>query len=228
MGPRHRREHPRDRAGPGARELLTRAWGDPQITRDSLGQPEVTWAARAPAGRSSSTASSATACRVHPVPCADAGLLRRARGAAGELAKLKIGMKLADARKLAPVRGRRRSGIATGVTTASPFIVWRIDDNPRRRARGYLTCRRAPRTLSPRRGAAARRDRAGRQERARVADRRPAGARPCGRRSASHDLAFDNYLPRGAASASNRTSSTTVPVLRPDDRGGHSRRTRRT
>src|SRR5882672_12855705 len=30
--------------GHGARDLLERAWGAPQITRDSLGQPEVTWA----------------------------------------------------------------------------------------------------------------------------------------------------------------------------------------
>ena len=30
-------------AGSSTRDLLTRAWGEPQITRDSLGQPEVTW-----------------------------------------------------------------------------------------------------------------------------------------------------------------------------------------
>src|SRR5262245_26258381 len=28
-------------SGHGARELLTRAWGEPTITRDSLGQPEI-------------------------------------------------------------------------------------------------------------------------------------------------------------------------------------------
>jgi hypothetical protein len=28
----------------GTRDLLQRVWGDPQITRDSLGQPEITWA----------------------------------------------------------------------------------------------------------------------------------------------------------------------------------------
>ncbi len=30
--------------GHGVRELLTKAWGEPQIARDSLGQPEITWA----------------------------------------------------------------------------------------------------------------------------------------------------------------------------------------
>src|SRR5881394_1544036 len=30
--------------GQSVRDLLTRAWGLPEITRDSLGQPEVTWA----------------------------------------------------------------------------------------------------------------------------------------------------------------------------------------
>ena len=29
------------------RDLLTRAWGLPEITRDPLGQPEVTWASEA-------------------------------------------------------------------------------------------------------------------------------------------------------------------------------------
>src|SRR5690606_38980466 len=33
--------------GPNARGLLTRAWGNPVITRDQLGQPEVTWASEA-------------------------------------------------------------------------------------------------------------------------------------------------------------------------------------
>ncbi|HEV7555115.1 MAG TPA: hypothetical protein VGO00_06675, partial [Kofleriaceae bacterium] len=31
-------------SGQGARDLLTRAWGKPTITPDSLGQPEVAWA----------------------------------------------------------------------------------------------------------------------------------------------------------------------------------------
>ena len=29
--------------GQNARDLLTRAWGEPQITKDALGQPEISW-----------------------------------------------------------------------------------------------------------------------------------------------------------------------------------------
>ncbi|HWU90404.1 MAG TPA: hypothetical protein VN253_24235, partial [Kofleriaceae bacterium] len=113
--------------GPGARELLTRAWGEPQITRDSLGQPEVTWASEATGWKVKLDCLERN-CFVEYIPYHV--LTQDFFGAhvvpAGELAKLKIGMKLADARKLAPGAVDVRSGIATGVDGVRQFVA--IDD----------------------------------------------------------------------------------------------------
>lgn len=113
--------------GQGARELLTRAWGEPQITRDSLGQPEVTWASEATGWKVKLDCLERN-CFVEYIPYHV--LTQDFFGAhvvpPGDLARLKIGMKLADARKQAPGLVDVRSGIATGVDGVRQFVA--IDD----------------------------------------------------------------------------------------------------
>jgi len=113
--------------GQGARELLTRAWGEPQITRDSLGQPEVTWASEATGWKVKLDCLERN-CFIEYVPYHV--LTQDFFGAhvvpPGDLAKLKIGMKLADARKLAPGVVDVRSGLATDVDGVRQFVA--IDD----------------------------------------------------------------------------------------------------
>jgi hypothetical protein len=113
--------------GHGARDLLTQAWGTPEITRDSLNQPEVTWASEATGWKvkldclernciveySPYHALTAKFFGAHVVP-------------PGELADLRIGMKLAEARKVAPGPVDVRSGIAASVDGVREFVG--IDD----------------------------------------------------------------------------------------------------
>lgn len=113
--------------GQDARELLARAWGEPQITRDSLGQPEVTWASEA-SGWKVKLDCLERNCFVEYIPFH--ALTQEFFGAhvvpPGDLARLRIGMKLAEARKLAPGVVDVRSGIATGVDGVRQFVA--IDD----------------------------------------------------------------------------------------------------
>ena len=113
--------------GHGARELLTRTWGQPQITRDSLGQPEITWASETTGWKVKLDCLERN-CLVEYVPYHV--LTSEFFGAhvvpPGELANLRIGMKLADARKIAPGPVDVRAGIATGVDGVREFVA--IDD----------------------------------------------------------------------------------------------------
>lgn len=113
--------------GHGARELLTRSWGQPQITRDSLGQPETTWASER-TGWKVKLDCLERSCFIEYVPYHV--LTSEFFGAhvvpPGELANLRIGMKLAEARKLAPGPVDVRAGIATGVDGVREFVA--IDD----------------------------------------------------------------------------------------------------
>ena len=109
------------------RELLTRAWGEPDISRDSLGQPEVTWS------------SEATGWKVE-LDCLERNCLIEYEpyhvltsdffGAhvvpPGVLGELKLGMKVADARKIAPGPIDVRGGMSTGVDGVRQFVA--IDD----------------------------------------------------------------------------------------------------
>ncbi|MCX5741876.1 MAG: hypothetical protein NT062_05165 [Proteobacteria bacterium] len=110
-----------------ARELLTRAWGEPSISRDSLGQPETTWASEA-SGWKVKLDCIERNCLVEYVPYHV--LASEFFGAhvvpPGPLGKLKIGMKLADARAIAPGVVDVRAGIATGVDGVREFVA--IDD----------------------------------------------------------------------------------------------------
>jgi len=113
--------------GHGAREILTRTWGQPQITRDSLGQPETTWASENTGWKVKLDCLERN-CFIEYVPYHV--LTSEFFGAhvvpPGELANLRIGMKLADARKVAPGPVDVRSGIMTGVDGVREFVA--IDD----------------------------------------------------------------------------------------------------
>ena len=113
--------------GHGARELLTQSWGQPQITRDSLGQPETTWASESTGWKVKLDCLERN-CFLEYVPYHV--LTSEFFGAhvvpPGELANLRIGMKLADARKIAAGPVDVRAGIATGVDGVREFVA--IDD----------------------------------------------------------------------------------------------------
>lgn len=113
--------------GQRARELLTRAWGEPQIARDSLGQPEVVWASEATGWKVKLDCLERN-CFLEYLPYHV--LTQDFFGAhvvpPGDLGKLRIGMTVAEARKLAPGVVDVRSGIATGVDGVRQFVA--IDD----------------------------------------------------------------------------------------------------
>ncbi len=110
-----------------ARQLLTAAWGSPTITRDSLGQPETTWASEATGWKVKLDCIERN-CIVEFVPyhVLEAEFFGAHVVPPGDLSKLRIGMKLADARKIAPALIDVRAGIASGVDGVREFIA--IDD----------------------------------------------------------------------------------------------------
>jgi hypothetical protein len=112
---------------PGARDLLTRAWGQPEITRDSLGQPEVTWASEATGWKVKLDCMERN-CLVEYTPyhMLTAGFFGPHVVPPGDLGKLRIGMPLAEARTLAPGPVAMRSGIATKYDGVREFVA--IDD----------------------------------------------------------------------------------------------------
>lgn len=113
--------------GHGARELLTQSWGQPQITRDSLGQPETTWASESTGWKVKLDCLERN-CFIEYVPYHV--LTSEFFGAhvvpPGELANLRIGMKVAEARKIAPGPVDVHAGIATGVDGVREYVA--IDD----------------------------------------------------------------------------------------------------
>jgi hypothetical protein len=113
--------------GHGAGELLERTWGKPQIVRDSLGQPEVTWASES-AGWKVKLDCLERNCIVEYVPyhVLTAAFFGAHVVPPGDLAKLRIGMKLAEAKQLAPGPVSVRAGIATEVDGVREFVA--IDD----------------------------------------------------------------------------------------------------
>ena len=113
--------------GHSARDLLTRAWGPPQIAHDSLGQPEVTWASESTGWKVKLDCLERN-CLVEysPYHVLTAEFFGSHVIPPGELAKLRIGMKLADARTLAPNIIASRTGIPTSVDGVREFVA--IDD----------------------------------------------------------------------------------------------------
>ena len=114
-------------SGHGVRDLLTRAWGQPEITRDSLGQPEVTWASET-SGWKVKLDCLERNCLVEYVPyhVLTAEYFGPHVVPPSDLAKLRIGMPLAEARELAPGPVQVRAGLATKYDGVREFIS--IDD----------------------------------------------------------------------------------------------------
>lgn len=113
--------------GHTAREQLEQAWGKPEITRDSLGQPEVTWASDSTGWKVKIDCLEPN-CRVEywPYKVLTSSFFGPHVVPPGELSKLRIGMKLADAKLIAPGPVSVRSGIATDVDGVKEFVT--IDD----------------------------------------------------------------------------------------------------
>jgi hypothetical protein len=113
--------------GKNAKELLTRAWGEPDISRDSLGQPEITWASEATGWKVELDCLERN-CLIEyePYHVLAAEFFGAHVVPPGVLSELKIGMKVADARKIAPGVMDVRGGMSTGVDGVRQFVS--IDD----------------------------------------------------------------------------------------------------
>jgi hypothetical protein len=113
--------------GHSAREKLTQAWGQPQIVRDSLGQPEITWASETTGWKVKLDCLERN-CLVDYVPfhVLTSDFFGAHVVPPGDLVNLRIGMKLAEARKLAPGPIDVRAGISTGVDGVREYAA--IDD----------------------------------------------------------------------------------------------------
>lgn len=114
-------------SGHRARDLLERAWGKPQITPDSLGQPEVTWASESTGWKVKIDCLERN-CLVEYIPyhVLTAAFFGAHVVPPGDLARLRIGMKVAEARALAAGPVSVRAGIASGVDGVREFVA--IDD----------------------------------------------------------------------------------------------------
>lgn len=113
--------------GHGARESLTRAWGEPQITRDALGQPEITWASETTGWKVKLDCMERN-CLVEYTPyhVLTSEFFGPHVVPPGDLAKLHIGMSVAEARILAPGPVSARAGIATKYDDVREYVA--IDD----------------------------------------------------------------------------------------------------
>jgi len=113
--------------GQSARELLTRAWGEPQITRDALGQPEVTWASETTGWKVKLDCLERN-CLVEYMPfhLLTSEFFGPHVVPPGDLEKLRIGMPLAEAKTLAPGQASVRAGIATKFDGVREFVA--VDD----------------------------------------------------------------------------------------------------
>ncbi len=113
--------------GHTAREMLENAWGKPQITKDSLGQPEVTWASES-SGWKVKLDCLERNCFVEffPYHVLTVEFFGGHIVPPGDLAKLKIGMKLAQAKQLAPGPVSVRAGVPTEFDGVKEVV--KIDD----------------------------------------------------------------------------------------------------
>jgi hypothetical protein len=113
--------------GQSVRDVLTRAWGLPEITRDPLGQPEVTWSSES-SGWKVKLDCMERNCVVEYVPyrVLTAEFFGPHVVPPGDLAKLRIGMPLAEAKQVAPGPISVRAGIATKYDGVREFVA--LDD----------------------------------------------------------------------------------------------------
>jgi hypothetical protein len=197
----------------GTRELLTRAWGAPSIGRDSLGQPEVTWASESTGWKVKLDCLERN-CIVEYLPYH--ALTPEYFGAhvvpPGDLAKLRVGMKVADARKLAPGPLDVRSGIPTGVDGVREFVA--IDDKLGIVRAIYVNLPpQAVDLIAEAWGKGLTATELGKK--VSVWPDPTTGWRATLRPAlgSSHDLAFDNYLPAAQLFGDQPDSLDAVPVL---------------
>lgn len=113
--------------GQSVRDTLTRAWGLPEITRDPLGQPEVTWSSES-SGWKVKLDCMERNCVVEYVPyrVLTSEFFGPHVVPPGDLAKLRIGMPIAEAKQLAPGPISVRAGIATKYDGVREFVA--LDD----------------------------------------------------------------------------------------------------
>ncbi len=111
--------------GQSARDLLTRAWGQPHIGRDALGQPEITWESE-PTRWKVKLDCMERNCLVEYMPfhVLTTDLFGPHVVPPGDLAKLRIGMPIAEAKLLAPGPVSVRAGIATKYDGVREFIAF--------------------------------------------------------------------------------------------------------
>ena len=110
-----------------ARDMLERAWGKPEITRDSLGQPVVTWASEMTGWKVKLDCLERN-CNVEYLPyhVLTADFFGAHVVPPGDLAKLRIGMKLGEAKTIAPGPVAARNGVPLEVDGVKAYVG--IDD----------------------------------------------------------------------------------------------------
>lgn len=200
--------------GQNARDLLTRAWGEPQITKDALGQPEISWSSESTGWKVKLDCLERN-CLLEYVPyhVLTAEFFGAHVVPPGMLANLRIGMKLDDARKQAPGLIDVRAGIATGVDGVRQYVA--TDDKLGKLRAIYLNLPAKAENL--------------------IAEAWGPGlvaTEPVGKNvlvwpdpttgwratlrdalGSSHDLAFDNFLPAAALFGDQPDVMDAVPVL---------------
>ena len=182
--------------GQTARALLTRAWGEPVISRDALGQPEITWASESTGWKVELDCLERN-CFVEYLPYR---VLTAAYFGAhvvppGPLANLRIGMPLAEARVQAPGVVEIRAGLTTGVDGVRQYVA--LDDKLGTVRAIYLNLpQHAARLLESAWGPGLRAtEPVGKQVLVWPDPRTGWRATLRDALGSSHDLGFDNYLP---------------------------------
>jgi hypothetical protein len=113
--------------GHDAIDLLTRSWGEPESTRDALGQHETTWTSEKTGWKAKLDCLEAN-CHLEFVPYKPltADFFKSHVVPPGDLAKLRIGMPIAEARALAPGPVEVTAGIPTGADGVREMV--QVDD----------------------------------------------------------------------------------------------------
>ena len=200
--------------GQSARDLLTKAWGDPEIAKDALGQPEITWSSEATGWKVKLDCLERN-CLVEYVPfhVLTADFFGAHVVPPGVLADLKVGMKLAEARTHAPGQVDVRAGIATGVDGVREFTA--VDDKSGTIKAIYLNLPAHAETLIVEAWGPGRQAIEPVGKNVLVWPDPTTGWRATLRDAlgSSHDLAFDNYIPAAVLFGEQPDVLDAVPIL---------------
>lgn len=200
--------------GQSARDLLTKAWGAPEIAKDALGQPEMTWSSEATGWKVKLDCLERN-CLVEYIPfhVLTAEFFGAHVVPPGALANLKVGMKLAEARTHAPGQVDVRAGITTGVDGVREFTA--VDDKSGTIKAIYLNlpAHAAPLIAEAWGPGLAATEPVGKN--VLVWPDPTTGWRATLRHAlgSSYDLAFDNYLPAAALFGEQPDVLDAVPIL---------------